>query len=262
MLNQMMHKIKFIIKYCIRYTPFQPVHIEGYLRRKYFFKYMRRLPVLSFQEVLDAGCGSGEYTFRLARAYPHLKITGYDIKESASWNNLQKNVRFQCQDLLQLSEKNHYDLCLCIDVLEHIPVNRKVMENIYRALKLGGYFYLHIPRPEEYDKRMFPKRFYKEFDNWADKGHIGERYTLKEIQNILKSIGFNIINVHCTFNFWGRLAWELDRITDKMIILKVFLMPLLKIFASADLWFPKSNKAATLVIAMKPNFPLYEEVKR
>ena len=215
MFNHMMHKIKFIIKCCIRYTPFQPIHIGGYLRKKYFFRYMRRLPVLSFQEVLDAGCGSGEYSLRLARAFPHLKITGYDIEESTSWDNPPRNVQFQCQSLLQLSEKNHYDLCLCIDVLEHIPGNRKVMENIYQALKPGGYFYLHMPRPEKYDRRMFPKRFYEEFDNWANKEHVGERYSLEEIQNVLKSIGFTIFKAHCTFNFWGRLAWELDTIIDK-----------------------------------------------
>lgn len=251
MFNQMVQR-------CIRYTPFQPVHIGGYIRKKYFFRYMRRLPVPSFQEVLDAGCGSGEYTSMLARAYSHLKITGYDIEKSTSWNNPPQNVRFQCQDLLQLSENEHYDLCLCIDVLEHIPGNRKVMENIYQALKPGGYFYLHMPRPEKYDRRMFPKRFYKEFDDWADKEHIGERYSLEEIPNILKFIGFSIIKAHCTFNFWGRLAWELDQITDKMIILKVLLMPLLKIFVYADLCFPKSKKAAILVIAMKPNLPCSE----
>lgn len=247
-----------MIQRCICYTPFQPVHIGGYLRKKYFFRYMRRLPVLSFQDVLDAGCGTGEYTLRLARAYPHIRITGYDIEESAPWNNPPKNVRFQRHDLLQLSENEHYDLCLCIDVLEHIPGNRKVMENIYQALKPCGYFYLHIPRPERYDRRMFPKRFYKEFDDWADKEHLGERYSLEEIQNILKSIGFSIIKAHCTFNFWGRLAWELDRITGKMITLKVLLMPLLKIFVYADLCFPKSKKAAILVIAMKPNLPCSE----
>ena len=98
MFNQMIQR-------CIRYNPFQPVHIGGYLRKKYFFRYMKRLPVLSFREVLDAGCGSGEYTLRLARAYPHIKITGYDIEESTSWNNPPRNVRFQCQDLLQLPGK-------------------------------------------------------------------------------------------------------------------------------------------------------------
>lgn len=250
-----------IIQRCISHAPFQPVHIGGYLRKKYFFRYMRRLPVPSFQEVLDAGCGSGEYSLKLARTYPHIKITGYDIKEFTLWNNPPKNVRFQCQNLLHLTEKNFYDLCLCIDVLEHIPGNRKVMENIYRVLKPGGYFYLHMPRPEKNDWRMFPKRLYKEFDNLIGKDHIGERYSLEEIQTVLKSIGFTIIKAHCTFNFWGRLAWELDTIIDKKII-KILSMPMLKIFVYADLWFPKSNKAAILVISMKPNKPSSQEVKR
>lgn len=244
---------KQMIQRCIRYTPFQPVHIGGYLREKYFFKYLKNLPTLLFREALDAGCGSGKYTLSIARAYPDIKIRGYDIGECISWNNPPKNVHFQRQDLLQLSEKDHYDLCLCIDVLEHIPKNRKVMENIYQALKPGGYFYLHMPRPEKYDRRRFPKRFYKKFDKFAAKEHIGERYSLEEIRNILKSTGFTIIKAHCTFNFWGRFAWELDTIIDKKII-KILLMPLLKIFVYADLWLPKSNKGAVLIIAMKPSY--------
>jgi SAM-dependent methyltransferase len=252
-------EIKVIVNRIISHTPFRVVHIGNYVRQLYFFRYIKSLPVLSFQEVLDAGCGPGQYTLGFARAYPHIRITGYDIEKSEAWDNPPPNVRFQCQDLLWLLDKECYNLCLCIDVLEHISGNCKVIENIYRSLRPGGYFYLHIPRPEIYDRRMFPKRFYKEFDNWADTEHIGERYTLGEIQNVLKSIGFNIIRAHCTFNFWGRLAWELDRITDNMIPLKAFLMPLLKIFAYADFWFPKSNKAATLVIAMKPSCPALKE---
>ena len=255
-----MMRNKSITKRCIYYNPFQLVHIGGYLRKKYFFGYMRYLPVLLFQRVLDAGCGSGGYSLELAKAYPYLKITGYDIKESNSWNTfLPKNIRFQHQDLLQLSEKNYYDLCLCIDVLEHIPGNRKVMKNIYRALKPGGYFYLHMPRPEKYDRRMFPKKFYKGFDSWVKEEHSGERYSLLEIQNILKYIGFTIIKAHCTFNFWGRLAWEIDTVISKKE-LKILLMPILKIFVYADLWFPKSDKAAVLVIARKPSLSCSERV--
>jgi hypothetical protein len=42
----------------------------------------------------------------------------------------------------------------------------------------------------------------------------------------------------------------------------MWVMPLLKIFVYADICFPKSKKAAILVIAMKPNLPCSEGVRK
>ena len=247
-----MTKIKnnSIIKYFIYRTPFRPVHIGGYLREKYFFRHLQVLPVTQFHKVLDAGCGSGIYTRKLAAAYPHMEVTGLDAEEFASWSKLSKNVQFKQQDLTQLSEENYYDFSYCIDVLEHIPVNRLVLEKIFTSLKPGGYFYLHMP-DDKHNQRIFPKKSFKEFKKWAEDEHSGEQYTLEEMKNIFKSTGFAIIGAHSTFGFWGKLAWEFDRITDGEMLLKVLLMPLLKLWAHFDLWFLKSS-GAICIIGQKP----------
>jgi len=240
-----------IIKYFIYRTPFRPVHIGGYLREKYFFRHLGALPVTQFYKVLDAGCGPGIYTRKLAAAYPHMEVTGLDVKEFASWSKSPKNVRLNKKDLTQLSEENYYDFSLCIDVLEHIRGNRLVLEKIYRSLKPGGYFYLHMP-DDKHNRRIFPTKFFKKFEKWAEGEHFGEQYTLEEMKNIFKSTGFAIIEAHNTFGFWGKLAWEFDRITDGKIVLKVLLMPLLKLWAHFDLWFLKHTGNGILVLGMKP----------
>ncbi len=167
-----------------------------------------------------------------------------------SWTKLPNNVQFKQQDLTQLSEENYYDFCLCIDVLEHIPGNRLVLEKIFTSLKSGGYSYLHMPN-DKHNRRIFPKKFFKEFEKWAEGEHVGEWYTLEEMKNIFKSTGFVIIEAHNTFGFWGKLAWELDRITDGKIALKVLLMPLLKLWAHFDLWFPKLGESAICLVGQK-----------
>ena len=240
-----------IIKYFIYRTLFRPVHIGQYLREKYFFRHLRALPVTQFCKVLDAGCGLGIYTRKLAAAYPHMEVTGLDIKEFASWSKLSKNVQFKQQDLTQLCGENYYDFSLCIDVLEHIPGNRLVLEKIYTSLKPGGYFYLHMP-DDKHNRRIFPKNFFKEFEKWAEDEHLGEQYTLEEMKDILKFNGFTIVEAYDTFGFWGKLAWELDRITDGKIALKVLLMPLLKLWVHFDLWLPKRTGNEILVLGMKP----------
>lgn len=239
-----------IIKCLLRHTPFFPVHMGQYLREKYFFSHLQELPVASFREVLDAGCGPATYTRKLAMTYPDMKVTGIDIKKFATWDGSPPNVQFEQQDLLRLAEESCYDFCLCIDVLEHIPGNRRVLENIFRSLKPGGYFYLHMP-DDRHDRRIFPRKLFNEFDKWAQDEHVGEQYTLEEMKNIFKSIGFAVVEAHNTFGFWGKLAWELDRITDSKRGIKVLLMPLLRVFAHLDALFPKSN-GAICVLGQKP----------
>lgn len=235
-----------VIKHFLRPTPFYPIHMGQYLREKYFFRHLQRLPVASFCRVLDAGCGPGTYTRKLAMTYSDMKVTGIDIEEFAAWDESPPNVQFKQQDLLRLSEESQYDFCLCIDVLEHIPENRQALENIFRSLKPGGYFYLHTP-DDKHDRRIFPQKFFREFDKWAKDEHVGEQYTLEEMKVIFKSIGFAVVKAHNTFGFWGKLAWELDRMTDGKIGLKVLLMPLLRVFARLDIWFPKSTGAICIL---------------
>lgn len=241
--------MKSLIKKILRRTPFYSVHLGQYLRKKYFFKSLSVLPVESFQHVLDAGCGSGSYALKLAKAYHYLQIEGKDIKKFETWNKLPRNVEFQQQDLRQMSEKNHYDFCLSIDVLEHILGNHQVLKNIYRSLKPKGYFYLHMPSRDQ--RRILPKKLFKESERRLQKEHIGQMYSLKEIKEVLKSIGFKIIKAHHTFGFWGELAWEIDRITDKKRFIKIILMPLLKLFAQFDYWLPKTSGNGVLVISRK-----------
>ena len=54
------------------------------------------------------------------------------------------------------------------------------------------------------------------------------------MKSILHKIGFEIIAAENTFGFMGELAWELDRVTDKRIALKIFLMPLLKLLGQVS----------------------------
>ena len=212
--------------------PFYPKHIGAYTRNLYFWKYTTKLPINSFSCILEAGCGWGEYAKKIALKYPYLKIDAYDIKKYESWDNKPENINFEQKDLLKLEKENYYNFCLCIDVLEHIPENYKVLENIYRALKYVGYFYLHIPVKDKNEE------------------HIGVMYTLKELKDIMSYIGFEIIKTRRTFGFFGSFAWEIDRITDRFRIVKIVLMPLLKIFGHLDVIFSRKG-ANILILAIK-----------
>ena len=75
-------------------------------------------------------------------------------------------------------------------------------------------------------------------------------YKLEGLKDVMSSIGFETIEVRETFSFFGSFAWEIDRITDKYVFLKIVLMPLLKFFAHPDVKFSRKG-SGILILAMK-----------
>ena len=222
--------MKQTLKALLNLTPFGVTHIGGYIRSLYFWRSMRKLSIREVANVLDAGCGGGKYAKEIARRFPRMKVVAMDKNLQCLEEEHTSNISFMQRDLLDLDDIDKYDFIYCIDVLEHIPDNLKVLKNFYRALKKNGYLYAHIP----YDvnkKRIFPERFFVKFNEWKNKEHIGKQYSLYELMSILEKMGFEIVEAKHTFGSLGQLAWELDRMTDDKIILKIMSMPLLKFFA-------------------------------
>ncbi|GAI04956.1 unnamed protein product, partial [marine sediment metagenome] len=71
-----------------------------------------------------------------------------------------------------------------------------------------------------------------------------------ELKKLVKDIGFKIIKSKYTFGFFGKLAWELDRLTDSYRKIKLCLMPLLKIFGRIDT-IVKNKNGNILIIGEK-----------
>ena len=120
------------------------------------------------QKVLDAGCGSGDYSFYFSERYPSAQIVGIDFdKDRVRTNNdiIQKvgaqNIRFECCRIENMMAINEYDFVCCIDVLEHVENQDVAIKKIYDALKDNGSFYIHIPLKKQ--KRPFFDRHLAEF---------------------------------------------------------------------------------------------------
>ncbi|MEE8422931.1 MAG: methyltransferase domain-containing protein, partial [Thermodesulfobacteriota bacterium] len=158
------------------------------------------------------------------------------------------NIVFKEKDLLNLNEKVKYDLVYSIDVLEHIPGNKKVIENIFGALKKGGIFYLAMPW-DEANSRLLPAFFFKDSDAWADKEHIGEQYSLNELTDLMKKIGFKILEARYTFGIWGKLAWEMEKVFTFLGPTGSIFKPFLKMLGHLDIY--KRNKEGALLVIAK-----------
>ena len=236
-----------------RYIP--SAHISAYIRLLYFRKYLKKA---HFDEALDAGCGSGLFTFFAAKHFPKARITGYDISEEHIDDCNKKrisdkitNVFFLQSDMRIPHQKEQYDFIFSIDVLEHIQDNFEVLENVYHGLKSNGVFYLAMPY-EPGHNYLFPKEWFGDYIAWAEKEHIAEQYALETVTEILRKLRFKIEDICYTFGFWGKLAWELDMLTEKRLFLKHLLQPLLFIWGYLDtLWKNGSGSYAIRIIARK-----------
>lgn len=104
--------------------------------------------------VLDLGCGPGLYGARLAER--GLRVTGVDYsRRSIAYANTYArehglDIRYRYQDYLTLEDDGQYDAALLIygDFCPLAPEQRKrLLGNIHRALKPGGYFVLDVTTP-------------------------------------------------------------------------------------------------------------------
>ena len=252
LLNQMFHNssakltINPILKPFIKaYIDFFGIpHIGLQVRALYFRKFMKHF---DFRSILDAGCGLGFYSFYLAKKSPLKRIDACDhnpkvieIDKKIRDRLHYKNLHFFQKDLLDLSESNEYDLIYCIDVLEHIKEDEQVVENIFKALRKDGIFYLHVPQKKA-------KVHLQRFDDCArvrNAGHVRRGYSKEKLIQLMEKKGFKIRKVVDTFGWFASLAWELNQISLSVLPIAalIFLM-LLAISSVETLTFSASSTA-------------------
>jgi cyclopropane fatty-acyl-phospholipid synthase-like methyltransferase len=165
--------------------------------------------------ILDAGCGSADHTFYLARRYPQAEVLGVDLNEPQIRRNREmarrlgiSNVRFEVADLSAGDFSTHFDIVISIDVLEHIPKQTEVLARLSSALRPGGFAFFHLPTVRE---RPVPlSRWLTGFHAWAEKEHIAEDRTAGEFIELVRSSGLQIVKAYRTFGYFtGELATSL-----------------------------------------------------
>jgi len=80
-----------------------------------------------YASILDAGCGSGVFSFELAKRHPHAEVLGVDMDPAliararivAAGAGLA-NCRFEERDVTGLGFDREFDLVVSVDNLEHV----------------------------------------------------------------------------------------------------------------------------------------------
>lgn len=158
--------------------------------------------------ILDAGCGDGSLSIRLAR----MGFEVYAVDASAQWCaiaqkriksvSLDKRIKVICSPLEKVAlAPGSLDAILCGEVLEHIENDQEVLKTFQRLLKNEGVVILSVPLDN------------KKRDIWDTiTGHV-RLYNFGKLKESLESVGFKIEK---TFS-WG---YPFAKLYHRLIFLK------------------------------------------
>ena len=110
---------------------------------------IRRYPLPPEPRILDAGCGTGEAASRLAELFPQGSVLGVDIIDPhlqlarSRYEKLAPRLAFEHQSVFELdAADDSFDLSVCRHVIHAIPHPERVVAELARVTRGGGYLHL------------------------------------------------------------------------------------------------------------------------
>ena len=109
----------------------------------------RRYALPPEPRILDAGCGTGEISSRLAELFPRATVLGVDIIDAhlalarSRYARLAPRLAFEHQSAFELAAAaGTFDLTVCRHVLQAVPSANRVIAELVRVTRRGGYLHL------------------------------------------------------------------------------------------------------------------------
>ena len=122
--------------------------------------------------ILDAGCGTGEASWRLAEMFPRATVLGVDILDASLDRARAKGARFaprltfENQSIYELKAPDGtYDLTVNRHVIHSIPHAERVLAELKRVTRSGGRLHLI---PEDYGMLHFQRGALDPRDFWHE----------------------------------------------------------------------------------------------
>ncbi len=123
--------------------------------------FIRRYALPAEPRILDAGCGTGEISSRLAELFPQARVLAVDIVDHhldlarSRCASLAPRLTFEHQSIFALDAADRsFDLTVCRHVLHSIPHPDRVIAELARVTRPGGYLHLI---PEDYGMLHFQR---------------------------------------------------------------------------------------------------------
>lgn len=236
---------------------FGPLGVHARIRNARVINKIKNFDLPDTAKILDMGCGHAYATFWLGKRFPSYQFDALesDIKLVEDGRKICEyldltNVNFIHQDAGEFTSVNEYDLIFSIDMLEHIEDDVSILQSMYHSLKGDGTLLLHLPRRHQEHWRFIPA-----FKNHTTPDHVRDEYTAEEINEKLRSVGFQPTQVQYGFSRTGEIAFELNYLFWNWNSLRVFTAilfhPISVILAYLDIRQNYSDGNTLLITAKK-----------
>ncbi len=142
------------------------------------------------QRLIDLGCGAGITLEKVVKQFPGKECLGIDLGKDDIKTCRAYGLPVVRGDVYRLSlRKESADCCLLLDVIEHLTLPEKVLEEVFRILRPGGRLILVFPN----DRMFFLSRllFLKFKEAFYDAGHV-KQWRPREMKGLLREKGFRI----------------------------------------------------------------------
>ncbi len=134
-------------------------------------------------KTLEIGCGTG-FVLNGLKQFPSLKLHGAEVllQGLKLASKRVRGVEFLQLDALNMPFDSEFDIICTFDVLEHIEDDARAINNIYKALRRKGLFFVTVPRH---------KFLWAAIDEMSNHKR---RYAKAELASKLKLSGFSILH--------------------------------------------------------------------
>ncbi len=188
-----------------------------------------QLPFKGNYHVLDAGCGTGDLTFKVAGIVKEGFVLGIDsspsmiekCNESLQSKNLS-NVRFITKDINELDFSGEFDIVYSNSVFHWVKDPVQALDLLYESLKLSGSMGIQFPLLNSlhpmiivFNKAVKKLKLEDEYRSWKfpwyvpasdDFKALMEKKEFEEVKVYKKSLDFNYgksINLYKSFDSAG-----------------------------------------------------------
>lgn len=113
--------------------------------------------------LVDLGCGNGDFLKYLKKRKPNLDFYGVDSNDLKFDTKNGKDIKYYHEDILNFlkkEKKGTYDVVTLFHVVEHLPIDYllQVIVEVYKVLKPEGLMIIETPNIENYE--VLSRSFY------------------------------------------------------------------------------------------------------
>jgi len=146
-------------------------------------KILEKFP--THKSLIDIGCATGENTlFFNSKGFDTMgvNLSQESIKKAEEkTKKMGLTSKFTCSNFLDLDIKEQYDVCLFMEIFEHVPDPALAVKKCMSFLKPGGLLFISTPKPNFWGVKGNDDKWLLDYS----RGHL-KLYSREELEELLK----------------------------------------------------------------------------